>query len=293
MRELLPVLIVLLAVLLVALAAAVGVVVWMSGSGAQGVGSVLVYQIDGPSDVDLRAVVRAIDGRLNPSWPGMARVRPIEGRRIEVVVLGKDPRHVQRVERLLAHRGKLRLRIVANRRDHKSLFEQADPEGVQAVHNEAGDLLARWVPVAEGRESDCGSGTRTTDRDGREVLEVLVLEDQVEVTDEHIERIWADVEKGKPCAFFQLNETGRQLLEKLTQDHLPDPFNMTDMHRMAVVLDGQVWSCFPIQDTYHRGRGQIPGATSEEELRDLIDILQSDPLPAPVRQIEKRLNGEE
>ena len=292
MRELLPVLIVLFAVLLVALAAAVGIVVWMSGSGAQGVGSVLVYQIDGAPDVDLRAVVGAIDGRLNPSWPGMARVRPLKGRRIEVVVLGKDPRRVQRVERLLAHRGKLQLRIVANRRDHKSLFEQADPEGVQTVHNEAGDLLARWVPVAEGHESNCDSETRTTDRDGHEVLEVLVLEDQIEVSNEHIERIWADVDgKGKPCAFFQVNETGRRLLEKLTRDHLPDPFNSSDVHQMAVVLDGRVWSCFPIQDTY-RGRGQIPGATSEEELRDLIDVLQSDPLPASVRQVEKRLNGQ-
>ncbi len=284
MRDLLPVLIVLLVVLLVALAAAVGVVVWVSGR----VRSVLVYQIVPPSDVAVGAVVGAIDGRLNPSWPGMARVRPLDASRIEVVVLGKDPRRVQRVERLLEHRGHLQLRIVANRRDHKSLFEQADPQNVQAVHNEAGDLLARWVPVAKGRESNCGSGTRTIDRDGRKVLQLLVLEDQIEVTDEHIERIWAEVdENGKPCARFELNEAGSQLLEKLTRAHLPDPFNLSDMHRMAVVLDGQVWSCFPIQDTI-RGRGRIPGGTSEEELRDLIDVLRSDPLPASVRQVEKR-----
>ncbi len=289
MRELLPVLIVLLAVLLVALAAAVGVVVWMS----EDMGSVLVYQIVTPSDVAVGAVVAAIDGRLNPSWPGMARVRPLDASRIEVVVLGKDPRHVQRVERLLEHRGHLQLRIVANRRDHKSLFEQADPENVQAVHNEAGDLLARWVPVAKGRESNCGSETRTIDRDGRKVLQLLLLEDQIEVTDEHIQRIWAHVDKkGKPCARFELNETGSRLLEKLTKDYLPDPFDPTDVHRMAVVLDGRVWSCFPIQDTI-RIWGQIPGGTSEEELRDLIDILQSDPLPASVRQIEKRSSAAE
>ena len=78
----------------------------------------------------------------------------LDHQQIEVAVFGNDPEDVRRIERLLQDGGTLEFRILANRRDHLPLVEQALRENSPKVLNPAGDLLAWWVPADEEHRSE-------------------------------------------------------------------------------------------------------------------------------------------
>jgi len=78
---------------------------------------------------------------------------------------------------LLANVGTLEFRILANRRDHPSLIEQAQNESETDRIEADGTLLGWWVPVAPGKENGLNYPeiiTRTRKTGDRETLEVLV-----------------------------------------------------------------------------------------------------------------------
>lgn len=62
-------------------------------------------------------------------------------------------------------------------------------------------------------------------------------------------------------------------------------------NRMAVVLDGKVYSAPVIRERIGGGSGQISGQFSPQEASDLAIALRSGALPAPVVMLEKRSVG--
>ena len=61
--------------------------------------------------------------------------------------------------------------------------------------------------------------------------------------------------------------------------------------RLAIVLDGNVFSAPTIQEEISGGRAQITGQFTTEEARDLAIILRAGALPAPVVILENRTVG--
>lgn len=307
MKELLPILVALFVLLAGAFAAAVGVVLLTTGSCShygQQVGVVLIYEIDRPEQdperpVDMDALAAAIDRRVNQGRYKSGRVRQLDDQRIEIGVFGNDPEKVRKIERLLERAGTLELRILANQRDHKSLIERAQREDAGVLKDAKGNVQAWWVPVhdattLEGRQAypafmpSLEIAKRTRKRGQPEVTEVLVVKDPYDVVGAYLEKAALDRDDfGKPCVGFVLNSAGAQRLGALSSENLPD--GLQDFAcRLAIIVDGQLYSAPAIQSPISEG-GQITGSFTREQAAELADVLNAGPLPARVKQVDKRV----
>ena len=265
---------------------------WMAGEPQ---GPVLVYEVDPESlfpgqEVDMDKLVQAINRRLNPGRERLARVRRLDDQRIEVAVVGKGEDSKQRVEKLLASIGSLEFRILANTRDNKDLIEQAlaDPSKTR-IKDKAGMLLAWWVHVKTGQESSLASfsdiAVRTKMNAGRQTTEVLVLNDDYNITGAYLSRAGSSEAEGKPCITFSFNKYGGQLLGQLTGNHLPD--KLTGFaYKLAIIFDDEVYSAPSIQSTIY-DNGQITGSFTNEEVEFLSNVLNAGSLPARIRPVKK------
>ena len=313
MKHLLPVLLALFVLLAGAFAVAVGVVMLTTGScsrSARQVGVVLVYQVDQPEEdsqqpVDIDALIAAVDRRINRAPVKAAQVRRLdhpEGtRRIEIGVLGSDPEKVRRIERMVEHAGTLELRILANRHDHGPLIERAQRENTKVLKDAKGDVQAWWVPVRDGvtlKDQEAGISPtweiaqRTRQQGRRDVTEVLVVKDPFDVTGAYLESAAADQDVWRrPCVGFVLDAAGARQLGALSSENLPDTLQGFS-RRLGIIFDGQLYSAPAIEGPMAK-RGQITGSFTRPQVQELVEVLNTGPLPAPIRQVEKRTIGAE
>lgn len=80
-----------------------------------------------------------------------------------------------------------------------------------------------------------------------------------------------------------LNKEGAKIFDKVTFQNIGK--------RLAIVLDGQVYSAPVIRDRIPNGKAQISGNFKAEEASDLALVLRAGALPAPVSIIEERTVG--
>ena len=270
--------------------------VFVGGCTEQPVGKVLVYEVDSGSEsdsdsqpVDTEALVAALNRRINPGWTKRARIRPLGEGQVEIAVYGNDPEMVERIERLAESAGTLEFRILANRRDHPALIEQAQQVESRTVRDAARKILAEWVPVASDQEEsfsdDPEIATRETQWRGRPSTEILVVKDPFDVTGAYLAQATADVdERLEPCVNFRFNYKGGQLFGGLTGSNLPD--EVTGFRRrLGIILDGYLHSAPGIRTTI-RERGQITGGFTKQEVEDMVDVFNSGSLPATLRKVE-------
>lgn len=88
---------------------------------------------------------------------------------------------------------------------------------------------------------------------------------------------------GQPIVEFSTSEDGANTLRRVTGAHIDE--------RMAIVLDGTVYSAPTIQSKIPNGRGIITGSGTQEEAKDLAIVLRAGALPAKVEIIEDRTVG--
>nr|WP_321514290.1 protein translocase subunit SecD [uncultured Pseudodesulfovibrio sp.] len=86
-----------------------------------------------------------------------------------------------------------------------------------------------------------------------------------------------------PYVSITFNARGGNIFTNLTTDNVNK--------RMAIVLDGKVYSAPVIQERISGGRASITGQFSREEARDLAVVLRAGSLPAPVEILEQRTVG--
>jgi len=82
---------------------------------------------------------------------------------------------------------------------------------------------------------------------------------------------------------FTLNSQGAEIFGDFTGKNIGN--------RLAIVLDGKVYSAPVIRERIGGGSGQISGGFSVEEASDLAIALRSGALPAPIKLLEKRSVG--
>ncbi len=308
LKDLLPVLTVLFVLLCGAFALAVGVVVLATGScsptGRQ-VGAVLVYEVDpeftpDSRRFDIQALVGAIDRRVNSRRHATARVRQLDGRRIEIGLFGDDPKITARVERLLERPGTLEFRILANKHDHGPLIERARREDAGVLEDAEGNVEAWWVPIHDpdtledlpypGMVPNREIIKRNRKRGGHRITEALVVNDMFDVTGALLDRAEPGKDVfGRPCVSLVFDSTGAPLLGALTGENLPDAIQ--DFTRsLGIIVDGELYSAPAIQNAVFE-RAQITGSFTRDEMQELVDLLNAGPLPAPIRQVEKRRAG--
>jgi SecD/SecF fusion protein len=90
-------------------------------------------------------------------------------------------------------------------------------------------------------------------------------------------------EYGSAIVQLTLDKEGGKIFDKVTFQNIGK--------RLAIVMDGQVYSAPVIRDRIPNGRAQISGNFKADEAADLALVLRAGALPAPVTVVEERTIG--
>ena len=169
----------------------------------------------------------------------------------------KTPQEEQRARELIAKAAYLQLMAVDEKKADQ-VYSLTAPEA-----KEYGDLILNDAKAKDVKYL---------------VYEVPVLDGSM-MTDARV----AYDQSHNPIISFTLNSAGAKIFGKFSGDNVGN--------RMAVVLDGVVYSAPVIRERIGGGRGQISGGFSLQEAHDVAIALRSGALLAPVTLEEKRSVG--
>jgi preprotein translocase subunit SecD len=96
-------------------------------------------------------------------------------------------------------------------------------------------------------------------------------------------KVQFDSQFNEPYVSIEFDKTGAMLFEQATGENVKK--------RLAIVLDGKVYSAPVIQEKISGGQARITGSFTHEEARDLAIVLRAGALPAPVKILEERTVG--
>lgn len=88
---------------------------------------------------------------------------------------------------------------------------------------------------------------------------------------------------GEPYVAIKFNPQGARDFDRITGENVN--------RRLAIILDGVVYSAPVIKERISGGDAQVTGAFTMEEARDLAIVLRAGSLPAPVKILEQRTVG--
>ncbi|MCI0469691.1 MAG: protein translocase subunit SecD, partial [Nitrospirae bacterium] len=91
-------------------------------------------------------------------------------------------------------------------------------------------------------------------------------------------RVSIDQRFNEPYVSITFNSAGAKLFEDITGQNVKK--------RLAIVLDGNVYSAPVIQERIGGGNAQISGSFTMEEAKDLSIVLRAGALPAPVKTLQ-------
>ena len=124
----------------------------------------------------------------------------------------------------------------------------------------------------------------TKNRDGSESVSTIILDSEPLMGGEDITNARpAFNEFGQSYVGLEFNNRGANNFERITGEHIKK--------RMAIVLDGKVYSAPVIQDRIAGGKASITGSFTTEEAQDLAIVLRAGSLPTPVTVLEERTVG--
>lgn len=136
------------------------------------------------------------------------------------------------------------------------------------------DILLMYTASPEARTED-----------GQEIYYLLGVRSESEMTGEVIEDARVDFNQmtNAPEVTMVMNSEGARTWARLTGANVGK--------QVAIVLDGVVYSYPVVSERITGGRSQISGLGSQEEAQDIVTILKSGALPAPVEIVEERTVG--
>ncbi|MCK4852437.1 MAG: protein translocase subunit SecD, partial [Candidatus Omnitrophica bacterium] len=116
--------------------------------------------------------------------------------------------------------------------------------------------------------------------------EPLLLENEVVMTGDMLVDATTEFSQqgfGQPYVSLELNNKGGAIFADVTAGNIG--------RRLAVVLDGEIYTAPVIREKIPSGRAQITGNFSVQEAKDIAIVLRAGALPAPVEIIEERSVG--
>ncbi len=115
--------------------------------------------------------------------------------------------------------------------------------------------------------------------------ELLALRGEAELTGEVITdaSVTFDRQTNEPKVSMSMNGKGARIWGRITKANVDE--------RVAVVLDGLVYSAPNINEPILGGQTEISGLESRKEAQDIVTILRSGSMKAPVNIIEERTVG--
>ncbi|TYP92110.1 preprotein translocase subunit SecD [Fodinibius salinus] len=124
-----------------------------------------------------------------------------------------------------------------------------------------------------------------TAENGQELYEIIAVRSEVEMTGDVISEASVNFrrETNQPRVSMNMNAEGARRWARITGANIGKP--------IAIVLDGYVYSYPNVETKISDGRSSISGLGSVTEAQDLVNILLSGALPAPLEIIEERTVG--
>ncbi len=120
---------------------------------------------------------------------------------------------------------------------------------------------------------------------GVELYPILAVNTNSELTGEVITDARADFDQttNQPLVSMKMNSEGSRVWSRLTGANIGK--------NVAIVLDGAVYSYPTVISKISGGNSQITGLESQAEADDIVTVLKSGALPAPVNIVEERTVG--
>lgn len=127
--------------------------------------------------------------------------------------------------------------------------------------------------------------TAFAEDNGTELFEMIPVRDQVELTGDVISeaRVAFDQTTNAAEVSMNMDSEGARRWSRITGANIGKP--------VAIVLDGYVYSYPTVQNKINNGRSSISGLSGAVEAEDLVNILLSGALPAPLDIVEERTVG--
>lgn len=127
---------------------------------------------------------------------------------------------------------------------------------------------------------------KTVEREtGRTYKTPILLKRRTLLTGEFLKKaqVSMDPTTNEPYVAIEFNERGARIFDKITSENVGK--------RLAIILDGTVYSAPVIKERISGGRASITGNFDLREAQDLAIVLRAGALPAPVKILEKRTVG--
>ena len=165
----------------------------------------------------------------------------------------------------------------------------SDPERAIALIGQTAHLEFKIVDDAADPNSVPGPGReilteRRSGPGGGEVERKIVVMREAAMTGEHITDARVGMDQfGQPYVGLTFSSRGARDFERVTAENVKK--------RMAIVLDGTVYSAPTIQERIAGGRASINGNFTDAQARDLAVVLRAGALPAPIKVLEQRAVG--
>lgn len=202
--------------------------------------------------------IKTIRNRIDQFGVAEPDIRKQQGNRIQVQLPGlQDP---ERAIKIIGQTAHLEFKMVDDTAD----IEKA-VKGILAPGRELSVLMTKMADGSYGESP-------------------IVLKKDAVLTGEYITDAKVLLDSwNQPYVSITFNSRGGSIFANLTGENVSK--------RMAIVLDGKVYSAPVIQEKIGGGRASITGNFTKEEARDLAVVLRAGSLPAPVVILEQRTVG--
>ena len=161
----------------------------------------------------------------------------------------------------------------AHSRDMKQIDEYLAREEVKALLPR--DLKLMWGVKAIDEDGKVFElyAIKATQRNGHAPLEGDVI---VSATDDYDNN-------GRPSVSMTMNSDGARRWAQLTKQNIGKP--------IAIALDGYIYSAPNVQNEITGGQSQITGQFTQEDTKDLANVLKSGKMPAPAKIVQEDIVG--
>ena len=136
------------------------------------------------------------------------------------------------------------------------------------------DVVLRWTANPVGNAAD-----------GEEAYDLLAVQRDIELSGEAITDASVEFDQftNQPRVSMTMNADGARTWSRVTGANVGE--------QVAIVLDGVVYSYPRVEERITGGRSSITGLESRAEAQDIVTVLKSGALPAPVDIVEERTVG--
>jgi len=206
-------------------------------------------------EMTMEQVVRTIRNRIDQFGVAEPDIRQQSGNQVQVQLPGMTD--AERAIQIIGQTAHLEFRLVR---------DDVDPNAMMLPSG-----TARFPLIVKG-----AGGTVSES--------IIVLDSEPLMGGENITNARpAFNEFGQAYVALEFNRRGADSFERITGENIKK--------RMAIVLDGKVYSAPTIQDRISGGKASITGNFTTEEAQDLAIVLRAGSLPTPVSILEERTVG--